>query len=185
MPNSSRGDAPVVDLPVPGLTANTELMARMQSGLWAGGALIALLVAVLPHPAETFTWGFVGVSAVAATAAALLRARASHMTLFQLQALGFLGTVLITVCVYFTGERRGAPATDLEMLYFWVAIYAAYFMNKRQAAAQIAWAAVLYWAVLALTCPSCQGQGVVVANYGPESSEGDAILLRSLEDAGS
>ena len=151
MPNSSRGDAPVVDLPVPGLTANTELMARMQSGLWAGGALIALLVAVLPHPPETFTWGFVGVSVVAAMAAAVLRARASHMTLFQLQALGFLGTVLITVCVYFTGERRGAPATDLEMLYFWVAIYAAYFMNKRQAAAQIAWAAVLYWAVLALT----------------------------------
>src|ERR1700704_1307464 len=151
MPNSSRGDAPVVDLPVPGLTANTELMARMQSGLWAGGALVALLVAVLPHPPQTFTWGFVGVSAVAGATAALLRVRAPHMTLFQLQALGFLGTTVITVCVYFTGERKGAPATDLEMLYFWVAIYSAYFLSKHQAAVQIAWAAVLYWAVLALS----------------------------------
>jgi diguanylate cyclase (GGDEF)-like protein/putative nucleotidyltransferase with HDIG domain len=151
MPNSSRGDAPVVDLPVPGLTANTELMARMQSGLWAGGALVALLVAVLPHPPQTFTWGFVGVSAVAGATAVLLRVRAPHMTLFQLQALGFLGTTVITVCVYFTGERKGAPATDLEMLYFWVAIYSAYFLSKRQAAAQIAWTAVLYWAVLALS----------------------------------
>jgi diguanylate cyclase (GGDEF)-like protein/putative nucleotidyltransferase with HDIG domain len=151
MPNSSRGNAPVVDLPVPGLTANTELMARMQSGLWAGGALIALLVAVLPHPPQTFTWGFLGVSALAGATAALSRARASHMTLFQLQALGFVGTALITACVYFTGERKGAPGTDLEMLYFWVAIYSAYFFGKRQAAAQIAWAAVLYWAVLALS----------------------------------
>src|SRR2546423_538769 len=151
MSRSSRGDTPVVDLPVPGLTSNTDLMARMQSGLWAGGALISLLVAVLPHPHQTFVWGFVGVSAVASCVAALLRARASRITLFQLQALGFLGTTLITVCVYFTGESRGAPATDLEMLYFWVAIYSAYFLNKRQAIAQIVWAAALYWAVLALT----------------------------------
>jgi diguanylate cyclase (GGDEF)-like protein/putative nucleotidyltransferase with HDIG domain len=151
MLTSSRGDAPVVDLPVPGLTANTELMARMQSGLWAGGALIALLVAVLPHPPQTFTWGFLGVSALAGATAALVRARAQHTTLFQLQALGFLGTALITACVYFTGERKGAPGTDLEMFYFWVAIYSAYFLGKRQAAAQIAWAAVLYWAVLALS----------------------------------
>src|SRR4051794_16631038 len=121
MPHISRGDAPVVDLPVPGLTANTGLMARMQSGLWAGGALIALLVAVLPHPPQTFTWGFLGVSALASATAALVRARAQHVTLIQLQALGFLGTALITACVYFTGERKGAPGTDLEMLYFWVA----------------------------------------------------------------
>src|SRR3954454_16385211 len=103
MSRTSRGDAPVVDLPVPGLTSNTELMARMQAGLWAGGAVIALLVAVLPHPPETFTWGFVGVSAAAGAVAVLLRAYASRATLFQLQVLGFLGTALITLCVYFTG----------------------------------------------------------------------------------
>jgi diguanylate cyclase (GGDEF)-like protein/putative nucleotidyltransferase with HDIG domain len=148
--SSSRGDAPVVDVPVTGLTANTELMARMQAGLWAGGALIAVLVAVLPHPEQLFTWGFVGVGAVAAATAGVLKRRAAHMTLFQLQALGFLGSALITLCIYFTGERDGAHGTDMEMLYFWVAIYAAYFLNKRQAAAQIGWVAALYWIVLAL-----------------------------------
>src|SRR3954453_23343805 len=149
--SSSRGDAPVVDMPVSGLTANTELMARMQSGLWAGGALIAALVAVLPHPSETFTRGFVPVGVLSGVIALALKKRAPRMTLFQLQALGFLGTALISLCVFFTGEQRGAHATDMEMLYFWVAIYAAYFLNKRQAAAQIAWAAGLYWVVLALT----------------------------------
>src|SRR3954453_4419085 len=148
--SSSRGDAPVVDMPVSGLTANTELMARMQSGLWAGGALIAALVAVLPHPSETFTRGFVPVGVLSGVIALALKKRAPRMTLFQLQALGFLGTALISLCVFFTGEQRGAHATDMEMLYFWVAIYAAYFLDKRQAAAQIGWAAVLYWGVLAL-----------------------------------
>src|SRR3954447_10013852 len=148
--SSSRGDAPVVDMPVSGLTANTELMARMQSGLWAGGALIAVLVAVLPHPSETFTWGFIAVGAVSGAIALALKKRAPRMTLFQLQALGFLGTTLISLSVFFTGEQRGAHATDMEMLYFWVAIYAAYFLDKRQAASQIGWAAVLYWVVLAL-----------------------------------
>jgi hypothetical protein len=38
-------------------------------------------------------------------------------------------------------------------------------------------------AVLALTCPNCQAKGVVVANYGPEASEGDVILLNAIEDA--
>jgi len=151
--SSTRGDAPVVDMPVSGLTANTELMARMQSGLWTGGALIALLVAVLPHPHQTFTWGFVGISALAAAMALLLHLRAHRMALWQLQALGFLGTTLITLCVYFSGERHGAPATDTEMLYFWVAIYATYFFGRRQAAAQITYSALAYWVVLALSSP--------------------------------
>src|SRR3954465_15408108 len=99
--SSTRGAAPVVDMPVSGLTANTELMARMQSGLWAGGALIALLVAVLPHPEQLFTWGFVAVGAVAGMAALVLKQRAARMTLFQLQAMGFLGTTLISLCVFF------------------------------------------------------------------------------------
>src|SRR3954470_11697594 len=135
--SSSRGDAPVVDMPVTGLTANTELMARMQSGLWVGGAVIALLVAVLPHPEQTLALGFLGASAVAAAMALLLHLRAERMTLRQLQMLGFLGTTVITLCVYFSGERKGAPAADTEMLYFWVVIYSTYFFAKREAAAQI------------------------------------------------
>lgn len=37
-------------------------------------------------------------------------------------------------------------------------------------------------AVVALTCPSCQARGVVVASYGPDATEGDVFLLRALED---
>ena len=37
-------------------------------------------------------------------------------------------------------------------------------------------------AVLAITCPSCGARGVVVANYGPNASEGDSLLLQALGD---
>ncbi len=37
-------------------------------------------------------------------------------------------------------------------------------------------------AVLAITCPSCDARGVVVANYGPNASEGDSLLLQALGD---
>lgn len=37
-------------------------------------------------------------------------------------------------------------------------------------------------AVLAITCPSCGARGVVVANYGPNASEGDVLLMQALED---
>jgi diguanylate cyclase (GGDEF)-like protein/putative nucleotidyltransferase with HDIG domain len=151
MSSTNGGDAPAVDMPVSGLMANTELMAKMQSGLWAGGALIAMLVAVLPHPHQTFALGFVGVSLVSALIAALLRKFAHRMSPLQLQVLGFAGTALITLSVFFTGESKGAPATDIEMLYFWIAIYAAYFFSRRQATAQIGFAALSYWVVLALS----------------------------------
>ena len=37
-------------------------------------------------------------------------------------------------------------------------------------------------AVLAITCPRCGARGVVVANYGPNASEGDSMLLQALGD---
>ena len=150
MSSSTRGDPPAVDVPVSGLEVGADLMARMQAGLWAGGAIIALLVALLPHPEQTFTLGFVGVGVASAVVALILRTQAHRASVGHLQALGFVGTTLISACVYFTGEHAGAPAADTEVLYFWVAIYAAYFFTVRQAAAQIAYIAVAYWGMLAL-----------------------------------
>ena len=36
-------------------------------------------------------------------------------------------------------------------------------------------------AVAALRCPKCQCQGTLILNYGPESSEDDADVLKHLE----
>ena len=37
-------------------------------------------------------------------------------------------------------------------------------------------------AVLAITCPNCAAKGVIVANFGPNASEADALLMQALDD---
>jgi diguanylate cyclase (GGDEF)-like protein len=149
--SSGRQDAAVVDTPVPvaGLTANLEVMARMQGGLWVGGGLIAFVIAALPHPSQSFTPGFLGAGCVSALIAVYLHFRASRVSLRTLEGLGYLLTALISACVYFSGEGKGAPATDTEMLYLWIAIYATYFFPLRQVIFQLGFLAVAYGVVLA------------------------------------
>jgi len=143
-----RHEAAVADMPIAGLTANPELMARMQAGLWAGGALMAFLVAAIPHPSEGFTPGFAACGLVSLAVAAYLYFTGGRTSQTVLTTLPYLGTVLITLCIYFSGESNGAPASDTEMLYLWVALYAAYFFSSRQAAMHIGFVAVAYLAVL-------------------------------------
>jgi diguanylate cyclase (GGDEF)-like protein len=145
-----RHEAAVADMPIAGLTANPELMARMQAGLWGGGALMAFLIAAIPNPSESYRPGFLGAGVVASLVTAFVYFRAGRTSERTLRALGYLGTVLISACVYFSGESRGGPATDIEMLYLWVSIYAAYFFGFRQAVMQIAFIAISYWVVLAV-----------------------------------
>src|SRR5215204_1296683 len=143
-----------LEVPVPGAGMDVAVMARAQAGLWAGGALIALLVAVLPHPQEAYTFGFLVVAGIATAAAGIMNARAGRLPRWLLQVAPLIGTGLISLCIYFSGERLGAPSTDNEMLYLWVALYSAYFFSLRQAALQVAWVALSYWIVLALSAPS-------------------------------
>jgi diguanylate cyclase (GGDEF)-like protein len=148
-----RRTEPALDVPspMPGTAASADVMARAQAGLWLGGALIALLVAILPHPPQQFTPGFLAVAGIAAGAALIINRRAGRMPGWGLQLASFGGTVLITLCILFSGEREGAAATDNEMLYLWIALYAAYFFTARQAMAQLVWVAVAYWVVLAVS----------------------------------
>ncbi len=38
-------------------------------------------------------------------------------------------------------------------------------------------------AVLAVACPSCEAKGTLVVPFGPQASEGEAELLRRMDDA--
>jgi diguanylate cyclase (GGDEF)-like protein len=143
-----------LEVPVPGAGLDLAVMARAQAGLWAGGALIALLVAILPHPKEANTLGFLVVAGIATAAAGLINSRAGQLPRWLLQLAPLVGTVLISLCIYFSGERKGAPSTDNEMLYLWVALYSAYFFSLRQAGFQVLCVAISYWVVLALSAPA-------------------------------
>ena len=132
-------------------SADPFVMARLQAWLWTGGAALALLITAIPHPPEANVAAFYIVGAAAAATAALLRWRAGHISTLGLQVCAGLGTVMVTVCIFFSGERLGASASDIEMLYLWIALYSAYFFSLRAAAVQIACIAIAYWLVLAVS----------------------------------
>jgi len=62
------------------------------------------------------------------------------------QLLLALGTVVITAGTYFASSGP----TDTEIFYIWVALYAAFFFSRRQAAIQVAFVGACYAGVLAL-----------------------------------
>ena len=132
-------------------SADPFVMARLQAWLWTGGAALALLITAIPHPPEANVPAFYAAGATSAAMAGLLRWRAGHISATGLQVCAALGTVLVTACIFFSGERLGASASDIEMLYIWVALYSAYFFSLRAAAVQVAWIALAYWLVLAVS----------------------------------
>ncbi len=132
-------------------SADPFVMARLQAWLWTGGAALALLITAIPHPPEANVAAFYVVGAAAAAIAALLRWRAGRISTLGLQVCAGLGTVMVTACIFFSGERLGASASDIEMLYLWIALYSAYFFSLRAAAVQVACIAVAYWLVLAVS----------------------------------
>ena len=136
---------------LPGL----DSAARMLAFLWAAGGATSLLVVALPHPPQVRVMVFVAIGAVALATAAALRIGERHVPLWALQAIVALGTVLITTDIWFSGDGRGAPTPDNEMLYAWVALYSAYFFSLRAAAGQVMWATACYALALAfLSSPS-------------------------------
>lgn len=135
---------------VPGSEASRGVLARLLAVLWAGGGCISFLVALLPHHPGLNETGYLVIGAVGLLTALLLFLHAGRVPLWGLHLLGLLGTTLVTLCIYFSGEHAGAPATDNEMLYVWVAVFGAYFMSVRQLTVQMLWVGIAYSIVLTL-----------------------------------
>jgi diguanylate cyclase (GGDEF)-like protein len=137
----------------PELATSTGLgfLARLLAGLWAGGAAMSFLVALFPHSPALNVMGYLVVGVIGTATALLLFVWADRVPVWALHILGVLGTTLVTLCIYFSGEHAGGPATDNEMLYVWVAVFGAYFMTTRQLALQMLWVAACYSVVLSLS----------------------------------
>jgi diguanylate cyclase (GGDEF)-like protein len=123
--------------------AEREVATRTLTWLYVAGATIGLLTLALPHPAGLEDLGIVGVATGAyAIAALLLLAGPLSSVLLQLAVL--TGTGLITLAVGFSGHPGGGYA----FFYLWVIVYAAYFLTRRQATAQLLFVALAYAAAL-------------------------------------
>jgi diguanylate cyclase (GGDEF)-like protein len=116
-------------------------MARTFTYLFGIGATLLLVTLPLPHSADRDTAGLV-VTAIAAYLAALgFLVLFDRLPLWFYEATPLLGTILVSLAVYFGGSD--APAA-YALYYFWVALAACYFLTPAVAASHLALASAGY-----------------------------------------
>src|SRR3954451_3708142 len=112
-------------------------MARGLAFLFAAGATLVGISLLLPHSHNTNDASLLIAVGLAAITAAVLAQFAALMPVRGLQLILMLGTVLITICVFYGGDSARA----YPLMYVWVALYAAYVFSAPAAAAQTVFAA--------------------------------------------
>jgi diguanylate cyclase (GGDEF)-like protein len=120
-------------------------MARTFTYLFGIGATLLLVTLLLPHSSDRDTVGMV-VTAVAAYAAALgFLAFFDRLPLWFYEVSPVLGTILVSLGVYFGGSDASAA---YAAYYFWVVLAACYFLRPAVAATHLALASAGYGIVL-------------------------------------
>ena len=116
-------------------------MARTFTYLFGIGATLLLVTLPLPHSADRDTAGLV-VMAIAAYLAALgFLVLFDRLPLWFYEATPLLGTILVSLAVYFGGSDAAAA---YAAYYFWVALAACYFLRPAVAATHLALASAGY-----------------------------------------
>ncbi len=132
-------------------------MGHVSGALFAFGAVTTIAGILLPHSAEADVDGFWGLAALTAVLAALLLGLADRLPERTYQGAMLLGTAIVSLSLYFNGERHGGPPVDNEVLYLWVALYAGYFFTRAQMLVQLAAIGAAYAGVLLAIHPGQVG----------------------------
>jgi diguanylate cyclase (GGDEF)-like protein len=162
---------------IPPVEPSTRFAARVASGIFAGQALILLIIGVLPHQGPAYVARLVIAGACAVFAFAL------HMTAERIGPVGLqiaatCGTLLLSLHLFLSVDTNSLSD---EMLYIWLALYAAYFFTVRQAAAQLALMSGSYLIVLLVSAPHEVVAGSWLTLVGVIFPA--AALLRAVRDA--
>lgn len=131
-----------------GASFGSELTARILATLFAAGSTLSLLTIALPHSSRTNVPAVLAIVAAAYAVAGALYHGAERLRAWVLPWALAAGSTLIALVAYFS-----APSpSPLIFLYLWVFLYSAYFFTTRQMAAQIAYAALGFGALLLARC---------------------------------
>jgi diguanylate cyclase (GGDEF)-like protein len=122
---------------------DTGLIARVIGVLYASGAVLVTASLLLPHPSDSEDIGILAIAATAAIAATLLWVLARRLPAWLLQVTIALGSVLISLAVYFAGQ----PSAYVAM-FIWVVLASGFFFPGRRTAFQVAWLLTIYGIVL-------------------------------------
>jgi diguanylate cyclase (GGDEF)-like protein len=141
-----------------GSQSTSSGFARATMGPVAGllflvGSAITVAAIVFPHSPKADIDGFWCIAVGTAVAAAVLLSGHERLPAWVYQGVMVLGTLTISLTLYFNGERHGGPAADNEVLYVWVALYSGYFFTRAQLTAQLAMVAGAYAVTLLVVQP--------------------------------
>lgn len=121
--------------------------ARTLSYLFLGGAILGLAaVAFFPLPPGTDIAGTLTTIGITLAVGLILILGASALPRWSIPVALAIGTVVISLDIYFAGEIR----TNDEMFYLWVAFYGFYFLRKKVAIAELFLLGACYAAALSL-----------------------------------
>jgi diguanylate cyclase (GGDEF)-like protein/putative nucleotidyltransferase with HDIG domain len=121
-------------------------IARAQALMSTGGALVGLVAVLLPHPEQYTEAGMLIVQGVSVALAVWLWLSADWVPNWVLKVMPLGGTLLVSANVVLSGDATSAFA----LFYLWVAIYAFYFLSRREAGLQIGFAVANYLVVVAV-----------------------------------
>jgi diguanylate cyclase (GGDEF)-like protein len=155
LPPVAQREAPQA-LAVPPVEPSTPFAARVGSGIFAGLALLLALLALLPG-ADAPALARFAIPFACALAALGLRVYSDRLGPSTLYVAATLGTLLVSANMLLADD---ASARSGELLYAWLALYAAYFFPIRQAIFQLVLMSLVYLGVLLETVP---GQDVVAS----------------------
>jgi diguanylate cyclase (GGDEF)-like protein/putative nucleotidyltransferase with HDIG domain len=132
--------------PAPGVVQRQAVMARTLAMMFAAGASLSLaLFLVLPHP-EADVPGMLATIAVTFAVTAWVILRRDRIPQADYPWLIALGTVLITLGIFFRGE----PTAPHALFYLWIVFYSCYFLGRVAAFGELVFALAGYGLVLAL-----------------------------------
>ena len=131
-----KASSPVIDR----AATDLALMARVTGMLFICGAWLVVVSIALPHPMSVDEGGLSVVALVAAVCGGLFYRFSARIPVAGIHASLALASVMISLCVYFSGAAAGT----YSVMFIWVAIVAACVADRKGLAAQICWTLLTY-----------------------------------------
>ena len=157
LPSAAQREAPQAPA-VPPVEPSTRFAARVGSGIFASLALLLVVLAVLPG-SDTPALARLAIPVACALAALALRVNADRLEPSTLYFAATLGTLLVSANLLLSDH---SAALSGELLYAWLALYAAYFFPIRHAMFQLVLMSGAYLGVL-IEADSVAAQDVVAS----------------------
>lgn len=138
-------------------SATPATMGRVAGLLFLVGSVTTVVAILFPHSPRADVDAFWALAVFTALFAVVLLATCERLPAWPYQAVMVVGSLIVSLAIYFNGERLGGHAADNEVLYLWIALYAGYFFTRAQMAVQLLVIASCYAATLLLIHPGQVG----------------------------